>query len=225
MEGINHSSRERHSWSDRGRKRDKNVLSPFGSQATLLWPFATLCPVPLPPFGLFKRAPPRPAFALCAHWQHSIIRPRQLQPARLTTEEFDVLPRRAALWDSSYLPPPFFFVCVLLLCLFLLRFCPVGQSSTLSSGPPAYWELIGGRVSFESVKSSTTVHSSRSRTRFLDWTLISSLRIFSRSFHFLFGKYSADLTEQLLNIWIPRSRREAGIRRNKEEQVPTVGKN
>lgn len=42
MEGINHSSRERHSWSDRGRKRDKNVLSPFGSQGTLLWPFATL---------------------------------------------------------------------------------------------------------------------------------------------------------------------------------------
>lgn len=61
-------------------------------------------PPPQPPLRAFQAAAPRPAFVLCTHWQHSIIRPRQLQPARLTTEEFDVPSRDTGPYDSSSLP-------------------------------------------------------------------------------------------------------------------------
>lgn len=118
-------------------------------------------PSPSATLRAFHAAPPHPAFALCAHWQHSIIRPRQLQPARLTTEEFDVPPPPR---DTEPLRSSLF--------LRLPSCSPVGQSSTLSSGAPTYWELIGGRVSFESAESKTT--ESRSSNMFPDWTLISS---------------------------------------------------
>lgn len=104
MEGINHSSRERHSWSDRGGvKRDKNVLSPFGSQGTLPWP-----PRSSPPPTL-----PNRAFSTEAHHASSSRRP--LCPlaalhysatsitARLTTEEFDVA---ATARHRPYVPLP-----------------------------------------------------------------------------------------------------------------------
>lgn len=99
MEGINHSSRERHSWSDRrggGVKRDKNVLSPFGSQGTLPWPPRSSPPPPPPlPFpGPFQ---PRHHHASSSHRPFVPIGSTPLfghvnysPAARLTTEEFDV---------------------------------------------------------------------------------------------------------------------------------------
>lgn len=84
----------------RGSKRDKNVLPPF-------WIARNFAPgQPTYPSTRFVRVSlflsisiylsisflSRPSSTtLCTHRQHSIIRPCQLQPLRLTTEEFDVL--------------------------------------------------------------------------------------------------------------------------------------
>jgi len=107
MEGINHSCRERLSWSDRGvRNGIKTFCLPFGSQGTLLLANQhTLQHVSFASLSLSSLFPSfflsisiylsisflsHPSFTtLCTHRQHSIIRPRQLQPLRLTTEEFD----------------------------------------------------------------------------------------------------------------------------------------
>lgn len=119
MEGINHSSRERHSWSDRrgGVKRDKNVLSPFGSQGTLPWPPRSSPPPPPLPFpGPFQ---PRHHHASSSHRPFVPIGSTPLfghvnysPAARLTTEEFDVAATaRHPPLRSTPLPPLF------LLCL------------------------------------------------------------------------------------------------------------
>lgn len=158
MEGINHSSRERHSWSDRGRKRDKNVLSPFGSQGTLLWPFATLSLCHPSGFSCGTTASSiRPLCPLAAlHYSTTSI--TACAPNDWRIRRAAAAARHGPLRSSLFLR--------------LSSCSPVGQSSTLSSGAPTYWELIGGRVSFESTKSKTT--ESRSSNMFPDWTLISS---------------------------------------------------
>jgi len=98
MEGINHSCRERLSWSDGGgSKRDKNVLPPFWitrnfalGRPTFTLQHASSASLSFS-LSLVLSFLSYPSFAtLCAHRQHSIIRPCQLQPLRLTTEEFDV---------------------------------------------------------------------------------------------------------------------------------------
>lgn len=138
MEGINHSSRERHSWSDRKGREGWNGIKTFCPPSDR----KELCPdhVPLHPSGLFNRGTARPAIALCAHWQHSIIRPRQLQPS--TPNDWRI--RRAR--DRETRPP--------------LRSTPpcssvsprgeYSRARSRAQERQGYWELIGGRASFES---------------------------------------------------------------------------
>lgn len=165
MEGINHSSRERHSWSDRKGREGWNGIKTFCPPSDR----KELCPdhVPLHPSGLFNRGTARPAIALCAHWQHSIIRPRQLQPS--TPNDWRI--RRAR--DRETWPP--------------LRSTPPcssvsprgGQSSTLSSpGTPGLLGIDRRKGEFR-IEASSTIRIYFSVDRSFSSTFS------PRSFHFL----------------------------------------